>query len=70
MTAILFMTLAGILNIRQIIYDERIWDILSDENGLLWILSRNGLNIYNPSLERFFKITSDSITNLSGLIGR
>ena len=41
--------------------------IKSDKKGLLWIISRSGLDIYYPSLERFFKITSDSELDLNGL---
>ena len=33
------------------IYDERIGDILNDDKGLLWILSSNGLSIFNPTVE-------------------
>ena len=50
------------------IYGERIGDILNDEQGLLWILSSNGLSIFNPAIERFFKISSDSIPQLSGVM--
>ncbi|MDX2432342.1 MAG: two-component regulator propeller domain-containing protein [Bacteroides sp.] len=50
------------------IYGERIVDILNDQQDLLWILSGNSLNIFNPSQEDFFKISNDSTPHLSGLI--
>lgn len=50
------------------IYDERIWDILTDADGLIWFLSRNdGLNIYHHTLDRFIKTSPDSQANLTGL---
>ena len=49
------------------IFDERIRDILADRQGLLWILSRNGLSIYNPTQESFLKVTSESMTSPIGL---
>ena len=46
------------------IYHGPISSIVSDSRGLLWIVSRSGLNIYYPDKERFFKITSDSLNML------
>ncbi len=49
------------------IYHGKINEILADEEGLLWILSVNGLNVYYPTLERFYKIPTDSKSNKTGL---
>lgn len=46
------------------IYHGPISNIHSDSKGLLWIVSRSGLNIYSPDMERFFKATSDSLDML------
>ena len=46
------------------VYHGPISSIHSDSKGLLWIVSRSGLNIYSPDMERFFKVTSDSLDML------
>ena len=46
------------------LYHGPITSILSDNRGLLWIVSSSGLNLYSPDMERFFKVTSDSLDML------
>ena len=48
----------------QDVYHGPISSIRSDNNGLLWIVSSSGLNLYCPDMERFFKVTSDSLDML------
>ncbi len=46
------------------LYHGPITSIISDSEGLLWIVSSSGLNLYCPDKERFFKLTSDSLDML------
>jgi len=46
------------------LYHGPITSIHSDSEGLLWIVSSSGLNLYCPDMERFFKVTSDSLDML------
>ncbi|MCK4922811.1 MAG: response regulator [Bacteroidales bacterium] len=50
------------------IYRGPIRHIHSDNSGLLWIVSRNGLNIYYPDRDKFFKTTSDSMDILFRIV--
>ncbi|MCP4310318.1 MAG: response regulator [Bacteroidetes bacterium] len=46
------------------VYHGRIESILSDNSGIVWIVSSSGLNLFCPDMERFFKVTSDSLDML------
>ncbi len=49
------------------IFLVRIRDVLTDDDGLVWILTMTGLNIYYPDRDRFFQITVDSRITFNGL---